>query len=271
MNKLTRRTKRRRVEPRKAPPMLKITSLGVHLGLHKMFTALPEEEKGTLRTIYFALLLLIDPIAMMSMLVVEIFDRHLGDMKWRQFPKKKNTYGLKKIDDALKQTKLERHQDDVHRLNLLKIMLSFILPNKGRNVLVKYVDLVDDLQRSNRFPWAMKLSETDMQQDLMQEAMRYQIEVPTIGAVPRIGTPAVGAPAAVVPVIGLIPKIPKMGLANRVPRKGWVQLPKLPNIQLTAENLFQQVTPREILEVTNTLMVDDDVEVGGSKFQCDIV
>ncbi|KAF6138315.1 hypothetical protein GIB67_001465 [Kingdonia uniflora] len=87
----------------------------------------------------------------MSTLVVEIFDRHLSDMKFqfretliqmksiyvslilglrvspianeflfvdpehitnfrmRRFPRKKNTYGLKKIDDVLKQTKLERH------------------------------------------------------------------------------------------------------------------------------------------------------------------
>ncbi|KAF6163196.1 hypothetical protein GIB67_025060 [Kingdonia uniflora] len=154
-----------------------------------MFAALPDEAKGALRTTYFAPLLLIDPIATMSTLVVEIFDRHLGDMKFqfgetiiqmkpihvcqililgirvslianeflfvdsehmtnfrmRRFPKKKNTYGLKEIVDALKQAKLERHQEDVHRLNLLKIILSFLLPNKGRNVEVRYVDLVDDL------------------------------------------------------------------------------------------------------------------------------
>ncbi|KAF6141513.1 hypothetical protein GIB67_012275 [Kingdonia uniflora] len=92
---------------------------------------------------------------MMSTLVVEIFDRHLGDIKFkfgetiiqmkpihvclilglhvspfaneflfvdpehmmnfrmRQFPKKKNTYGLKEIDNALKQAKLKKHQEDV--------------------------------------------------------------------------------------------------------------------------------------------------------------
>ncbi|KAF6155380.1 hypothetical protein GIB67_019906 [Kingdonia uniflora] len=225
----------------------------------------------------------------MSTLVVEIFDRHLGDMKFqfgetiiqmkpiyvclilelrvspiankflfvnpeymmnfrrRQFPKNKNTYGLKEIDDALKQAKLERHQEDVLRLNLLKIILSFLLPNKERNVWVKYVDLVDDLQclifpiieeSIHLFPklhgWrmtsfkrrqivtfkkfftnpdlqviAMKPSETDMQQNLVQEAMRYQIgvvpaiaAVPTIGAVPTINAPTVGAPVVVVPAIG---------------------------------------------------------------------
>ncbi|KAF6164167.1 hypothetical protein GIB67_010137 [Kingdonia uniflora] len=112
----------------------------------------------------------------MSTLVVEIFDHHLGNMKFqfgetiiqmkpihvclilglrvspianeflfvdpehmtnfriRRFPNKKNTYGLKEIDDALKYVKLERHQEDVLRLNLLKIILLFLLPNKGRNV-----------------------------------------------------------------------------------------------------------------------------------------
>ncbi|KAF6140202.1 hypothetical protein GIB67_000250 [Kingdonia uniflora] len=60
----------------------------------------------------------------------------------------------------------------------------------------------------------------------------------------------------------LIPKIPKKGLANRVPRKRWVEFPELQNIQSTAKNLLQQVTPGEILEMVNDLMVDDDAEVG---------
>ncbi|KAF6147990.1 hypothetical protein GIB67_024165 [Kingdonia uniflora] len=127
------------------------TSQCTGVGLNKMFVTLPEEEKGVLHTIYFAPLLLIDPIATMSTLVVKIFDRHLSDMKlqfggtiiqmkpihvckilglrvspiasellfvnpehitnfrMRRFPKKKNTYGLKEIEDALKQAKLERH------------------------------------------------------------------------------------------------------------------------------------------------------------------
>ncbi|KAF6161812.1 hypothetical protein GIB67_008573 [Kingdonia uniflora] len=156
--------------------------------------ALPEEEKGVLRATCFAPLLLIDPIATMSTLVVEIFDRHLDNMKFqfgetiiqmnpihvclilglrvspianeflfvdpehminfrmRRFLKKKNTYGLKKIVDALKQAKLERRQEDVLRLNLLKIILSFLLPIKGRNAEVRYVNLVDDLNKFNKFP-----------------------------------------------------------------------------------------------------------------------
>ncbi|KAF6140420.1 hypothetical protein GIB67_013189 [Kingdonia uniflora] len=135
-----------------------------------MFTTLSEEEKGVIRATYFVPLLLINPIATMSTMVVEIFDRHLGDMKFqfketiiqmkpihvclilglrvspitneflfvdpehmtnfriRRFPKKNNAYGLKEIDDALKQAKLERHQ-------------------------------------------AIKPSETDMPQRLVQEAM----------------------------------------------------------------------------------------------------
>ncbi|KAF6142921.1 hypothetical protein GIB67_003877 [Kingdonia uniflora] len=171
------------------------TSQCTGVGLHKMFVALPEEEKGTLCTTCFAPLLLIALIATMSTLVMEIFDRHLGDMKFqfgwtiiqmkpihvclilglcisfianeflfvdpkhmmnfrmRQFLKKRNTYGLKEIGDTLKQAKLERHYDDVLRLNLLKIKLSFLIPIKGRNVGVKYVALVDNLDQFNRFPW----------------------------------------------------------------------------------------------------------------------
>ncbi|KAF6142160.1 hypothetical protein GIB67_037078 [Kingdonia uniflora] len=78
---------------------------------------------------------------------------HMKFFRMRRFPKKKNTYGLKEIVDALKQAKLERHQEDVLRLNLLKIILSFLLPNKGRNIEVRYVDLVDDLDQFNKFPW----------------------------------------------------------------------------------------------------------------------
>ncbi|KAF6166217.1 hypothetical protein GIB67_031001 [Kingdonia uniflora] len=133
------------------------TSRCAGLGLHKMFTTLPEEEKGVLRATCFIPLLLIDPIATMSTLVVEIFDRHLGDMKFqfgetiiqmkpihvclilglgvspivneflfvdpehmrnfrmRRFPKKKNIYGLKEIDEALKYAKLERHLETSNR------------------------------------------------------------------------------------------------------------------------------------------------------------
>ncbi|KAF6166382.1 hypothetical protein GIB67_034933 [Kingdonia uniflora] len=79
--------------------------------------------------------------------------KHMKNLRMRRFPKKKNTYGLKEIVDALKQTKLERHQEDVLRLNLLRIILSFFLPNKGRNVEVRYVDLVDNLDQFNKFPW----------------------------------------------------------------------------------------------------------------------
>ncbi|KAF6162695.1 hypothetical protein GIB67_022354 [Kingdonia uniflora] len=193
---------------------------------------------------------------------------------------------------------------------------------------------------------AMMPSETDMQQDLVQEAMKYQIEAPAIGAAPAISAPAVvthviGSNSSAteigaivvrfstpektakrkreqkneedgkrkkeeprikkckgewqkkaeeadvpnkkkkvegpkkealtdeqfyhVPLIqlkALILKIPKNGLANRVSWKRRVQFPELQNIQSTAKKFLQQVTPGEILEVANALMVDDDVEVG---------
>ncbi|KAF6165215.1 hypothetical protein GIB67_030397 [Kingdonia uniflora] len=60
--------------------------------------------------------------------------KHMTNFKMRRFPKKKNTYGLKEIDNVLKHAKLKKHEEDVLRLNLLKIILSFLLPNKGRNV-----------------------------------------------------------------------------------------------------------------------------------------
>ncbi|KAF6134726.1 hypothetical protein GIB67_002127 [Kingdonia uniflora] len=271
---------------------------------------------------------------MMSTLVVEIFDRHLSDMKFqfgetiiqmkpihvclilwlnvspianeflfvdpeymtnfimRRFPKKKNTYRLKEIDDALKQAKFERHK-------------------------------------------AMKPSETDMQQDLVQEVMRHQIEVLAMGA------PAVSAPAVIAPAIGSSSSTTEIGVAVRVcsqleehgkmllklddhgkmlhnygkmlerilmftvggstlplgdalllelyqfsptekttkhkrergnkkedgkRKKAELRIkkefPELKNIQSTTQNLLQQVAPGEILEVVNDLMVDDDVEVG---------
>ncbi|KAF6162390.1 hypothetical protein GIB67_012538 [Kingdonia uniflora] len=280
------------------------TSRCTGLRLYKIFTALPEEENGTLRATCFAPLLLIDPITTMSTLVVKIFDRHLGDIKFqfgetiiqmklihvcqilgirvslivneflfvnpehmmnfkmRRFPKKKNTYGLNEIDNALKQTKLERHQENVFRLNLLKIILSFLLPNKGRNVWVNLkfprieesIHLFPKLQgwRMTSFKRrqivmfkkfftnpkllviAMKPSETDMQQGLVQEAMRNQIEVPTIGTAPAIGAPVVGAPA-----IGSSSSANEIGVV-----------------------VVREVTSGKGLEVVKYLMVDDDVEVG---------
>ncbi|KAF6133920.1 hypothetical protein GIB67_040684 [Kingdonia uniflora] len=81
---------------------------------------------------------------------------HITNFKMRRFPKKKNTNGLKEIDGALKQAKLERHHDNVLRLNLFKIILSFLLLNKGINIEVKYVNMVNDLVKFNRFPWVSK-------------------------------------------------------------------------------------------------------------------
>ncbi|KAF6155872.1 hypothetical protein GIB67_039203 [Kingdonia uniflora] len=226
------------------------TSRCTGLGLHKIFVAVPEEENGALRVTCFVPLLLIDPIATMSTSVAEIFDRHLGDMKFqfweiiiqmkpihvclilglrislianeflfvdpehmtnfrmRRFPKKKNTYGLKEIDDTLKQEKLERHQGkaliyDILRLNLLKIILSFLPPNKGKILWVNLkfprkeesIHLFPKLQgwRMTSFKRrqivtfkkffanpkllviAMKPSEIDMQQGLVQEAMSFYV------------------------------------------------------------------------------------------------
>ncbi|KAF6175906.1 hypothetical protein GIB67_003394 [Kingdonia uniflora] len=337
---------------------------------------------------------------MMSTLAVEIFDRHLGDIKFqfgetiiqmnlihvclilglrvspivnefsfvdpehmtnfriRRFPKKKNTYrrcSLIKFvknytifsppeqgEKRLGEPKFPRIEESIHLFPKLQgwRMTSF----KRRQI----VTLKKFFANPDLLVIAMKPLETDMQQNLVQEAMviyhsSYQIKAPTIGAVPTISAPAVGVSTVVALAIGssssateigavvvrvcfqledkmllklddhgkmlhthgkmlerismftmgegtlplgdtpllgqyqfstpektvkrkrergLIPKIPKKGLVNRVPRKRRVQFPKLQNIQSTAKSLLQQVVSGEILEVANSLMVDDDVEVG---------
>ncbi|KAF6173758.1 hypothetical protein GIB67_042926 [Kingdonia uniflora] len=277
----------------------------------------------------------------------------------RRFLKKKNTYGLKEIDDVLKQAKLEIHHRkviiyDVLRLNLLKIILSFFLPNKGRNVGVKYVYPVDDLQQFNRFSWgeqvynflwsqivefadyrsvtdkksykalslhgctwvlmiwdffsihslkfprideyihllsklqgwrmtsfkrhqivtfkkffvnpkllviAIKPSETDMQQELVQEAMRNHIEAPVIGVAPAIEPPTVGVPVVGAPAIGSSSSATEIRavvvrLCSQLEENGKM-LQKLDD----HDNWLQQVASGEGLEVVKDLMVDDDVKV----------
>ncbi|KAF6141066.1 hypothetical protein GIB67_006511 [Kingdonia uniflora] len=218
------------------------------VGLHNMFVALPEEKKGALRTTCFAPLLLIDPIMTMSTLVVEIFDRHL---------------------------------DDVLQLNLLKIILSFLFPNKGRNVGVKYVDL------------------------------RNHIEVPVIEP-PSVGAPVVSVPTVGAPVIGSSSTTTEIGAVvvrecsqleeygkmllklddhgkmlqshgkmlkqismspiryctlplGDTPLLGQYQFftpEKAAKRKREEENLLKQFTHGEGLEVVKDLAVDDDVEVG---------
>ncbi|KAF6163571.1 hypothetical protein GIB67_022136, partial [Kingdonia uniflora] len=306
------------------------TSRCTGVGLNKIFAALPEEKKGALCTTCFAPLLLIDPIMMMSTLAVEIFNRHLGDMKFqfrgtiiqikpihvclilglrvspiinellfvdlehmtnfrmRRFPKKKNTYGLKEIDSALKRQNWKDIM--VRRYSSIKFVKNYIIispPEHGEK------------------RWGE----------------RNHIEAPSIGAAIVIEPPAVSVPAVRVPVIGsrssaikirvvvvvrieekkkgkgekqkktnankknknvkeadvplkkkvegmkiedltdeqldhvpliqlktLIPKIAK-GLANRAPRKRRAEFPELENIQSTAKKLLQQVAPGKGLEV----------------------
>ncbi|KAF6165721.1 hypothetical protein GIB67_012618 [Kingdonia uniflora] len=138
------------------------TSQCTSVGLNKIFGALPEEEKCVLRTTCFVPLLLINPMATMPTLVVEIFDRHL---------------------------------DDILRLNLLKNILSFHLSNKRRNVEVKYVDLVDDLVEFNRFPWGFVsfylLQRNHIKAPTIGGAPAIDVE-PVIEP-PTVGTPVIGS------------------------------------------------------------------------------
>ncbi|KAF6165579.1 hypothetical protein GIB67_022750 [Kingdonia uniflora] len=270
----------------------------------------------------------------MSMLVVEIFDRHLGDMKFqfgetiiqmkpihvslilglrvspianeflfvghehmtnfimRRFPKKKNTYRLKEIVDALKQAKLERHQVQRYQIEAPAIGVpavgvpTVVVPAIGssssateiRAVLVRVCSQlvehgkmllklddhgkmlhthdgkrkkVEPIIKKGNGEWQKKAEEADVpnKKKKVDGPKKEALTDEQFDHVPLIQLKA------------LIPKIPKKGLANKVSRKRRVQFPELQNIQLTAKNLLRQVTPREILEVANAFMVDDDVEV----------
>ncbi|KAF6157592.1 hypothetical protein GIB67_037165 [Kingdonia uniflora] len=129
----------------------------------------------------------------------------------------------------------------------------------------------------------MMPSETDMQQDLIQEAMRYRIEAPAIGA-PAIGSSssATKIGAVVVKVCSQLEEHGKMLLKlddhgkmlhthgkmlERIlmSTMGDSTLP-LGDTPLLRHYQFStpektQVAPEEIFEVVNALMVDDDVEV----------
>ncbi|KAF6158989.1 hypothetical protein GIB67_042070 [Kingdonia uniflora] len=96
---------------------------------------------------------------------------HITNFRMRRFPKKMNTYGLKEIDRDLKQAKLERYHDDVLRLNLLKIILSFLFPNKGKNVEV-----------------------------------RNHIEAPAVGA-PAVDAPAIGSSSSATEIKAIVAKV----------------------------------------------------------------
>ncbi|KAF6145708.1 hypothetical protein GIB67_010669, partial [Kingdonia uniflora] len=98
---------------------------------------------------------------------------------------------------------------------------------------------------------AMKPFETDMQQDLVQEVMRYQIEAPAIGVVPAIDAPAVVAPA--------------IGSSSFATEIGTVMVRVCSQLKKHGKMLLKlddHVALRGILEVANALMVDDDAEVG---------
>ncbi|KAF6142655.1 hypothetical protein GIB67_015141, partial [Kingdonia uniflora] len=130
------------------------------------------QEWEAIGNICFAPLLLIDPIKTQSRLVAELFDRHLGDMSFKfggttilhqsEFrkrcspKKKKKTYRFKETEDITKHARVDQHHKDALRLNLLDIIQSFYLPNKGRNI-ERYVDLVDNLDDFNKFPWGQQL------------------------------------------------------------------------------------------------------------------
>ncbi|KAF6150302.1 hypothetical protein GIB67_034001 [Kingdonia uniflora] len=255
------------------------TSRCTGLGLHKIFAALPEEENGVLRNTCFTPLLLIDPITTMSTLVVEIFDRHLGDMKF-QFGR--TIIQMKPIhNEAIPQEeeyiwvegKLKRREEDVYRLNLLKIILSFLLLNKGINIwmnlkfprMEESIHLFPKLQgwRMTSFKRrqivtfkkffvnpkllviVMKPFETDMQQGLVQEAMSM----------------AIGSSSSATEIRAVVVKwgtiLYHFEILHSLGCTSSLLIRKLRN---ASEK--EQVAPGEGLEVVKDFMVDDDVEVG---------
>ncbi|KAF6149117.1 hypothetical protein GIB67_000895 [Kingdonia uniflora] len=249
------------------------TSQCIGVGLNKMFVALPEEEKGALRTTCFTPLLLIDPIATMLTLVVKIFDRHLGDMKFqfwgtiiqmkpihvclilglrvspianeflfvdpkhmtnfrmRRFPKKKNTYGLKEIDDALKHTKLERHHV---RDSILPLGDTPLLGQYQFSTLEKTVKRKGERGNEKEDGKRKKAEPRTWQRDLQQK--NQNIEEKKKGKGKRQNKT-------------------NANKKNKKAEEADVPLKK-------KENLLQQVAHGEGLEVVKDLMVDDDVEVG---------
>ncbi|KAF6172088.1 hypothetical protein GIB67_029506 [Kingdonia uniflora] len=78
--------------------------------------------------------------------------------------RKKKTYGFKEIEDTRKQASADQHHGDVLCLNLLDIIQSIVLPNKGKSNKERYVDLVDNLDDFKKFPWEQHLSNFVMSQ-----------------------------------------------------------------------------------------------------------
>ncbi|KAF6152741.1 hypothetical protein GIB67_021401 [Kingdonia uniflora] len=193
------------------------TSWCTGLELHKIFAALPEEEKGVFRATCFAPLLLIEPIATMSMLVVEIFDRHLGDMKFqfgetiiqmkpihvclilgRRVSPIANEFlfvDLEHMTNFRMSLKFPKIEESIH---LFPKLQGLRMTAFKRHQIVTFKKF---FANPKLLGMAMKPSEIGMQQGLVQEAMKNQIEAPAIGAAPTISAPIVVAPAIGVPVI----------------------------------------------------------------------
>ncbi|KAF6161281.1 hypothetical protein GIB67_009168 [Kingdonia uniflora] len=185
-----------------------------------MFAALPEEKKGALRTTCFAPLLLINPITTMSTLVMEIFNRHLGNMKF-QFGE--TIIQMKPIhvclilglgvspfaNEFLFVNSEHMTNFRLRRCSLIKFVKNYTIispPEQEDKHLGEGWRMTSFKRRQivtfkkffanpKLLAISMKLSETDIQQDLVQEAMRNHIKAPVIGVVPVIKPPAVGAPA----------------------------------------------------------------------------
>ncbi|KAF6165345.1 hypothetical protein GIB67_018789 [Kingdonia uniflora] len=127
----------------------------------------------------------------------------------------------------------------------------------------------------------MKPSETDMQQDLVQEAMRNLIEAPIIGAAPAIEPLAVGAPVVGILIIGSSSSTTEIRaivvrvcsqleehaggntlLLGDTPLLGQYQFSAPEKTVKRKRGRGNEKNDGKMKKVVKDLMVDDDVEVG---------
>ncbi|KAF6137526.1 hypothetical protein GIB67_031805 [Kingdonia uniflora] len=223
------------------------TSRCIGLGLHKIFAALPEEEKGTLRAICFAPLLLIDQIATMSTLVVKIFNHHLGDMKFQ-------------FGETIIQMK------PIHVCLILGLRISpianeflFVDPEHMTNFRMRRIpNKKNTYGRCSSIKFVKNRTIiSPPEKGVKHLGERYQIEAFVIGVAPAIGSSSSTTEIEAV-VVRYQFSTPDKTAKHK--REGGNEK-KIGKGIRRSQKQNKQVVSREGLEVVNNLMVDDDVEV----------
>ncbi|KAF6140213.1 hypothetical protein GIB67_000261 [Kingdonia uniflora] len=229
--------------------------------LRKIFVALLEEEKGTFCTTYFTTLLLIDLIATMPMLVVEIFYRHHGDMKF-QFGR--TIIQMKPIHVCL-----------ILGLHVSPIANEFLFVDLENitNFKIRRFPKKKNTYGLKEIGGALKQAKLERYHGFVSfYLLRNHIKAPTVGAAPAMEPPTVDAPAVGVPAIyssSSTTEIRAVVVRSETVlyyleifySLGCTSSLLLRKLQSTNEKK-KQVTPGEGLEVVKDLMVNNDVEVG---------